>query len=270
MAAFSNVGRDYNHTVYNNTAVYTNPGPPLAKFLKLLPGIDCERKHTAVKSVIRTQPSAGLRHEAYTTWKAGQSSTRLLWLNGIPGSGKTVLCSRVIDDLRKSQDQIPVLYFYCEYDVPTRHDSTNIFASLLHQIILSTPLHSPHLSQTVNRYQLTRDINDLPLTDLILELSKVYEKTFIVIDGLDECSDLEGILTELTILAKALHVFVSSRDHARIRAEFESCEQIKIDMDDIVDDIRSFGKAEVGRIKVQNANLRDVIVDRLVAGAEGS
>lgn len=41
-------------------------------------------------------------------------------------------------------------------------------------------------------------------------------------------------------------------------------------MDDIVDDIRSFGKAEVGRIKVQNANLRDVIVDRLVAGAEGS
>ncbi|KIL59012.1 hypothetical protein M378DRAFT_169897 [Amanita muscaria Koide BX008] len=91
---FSNVGRDYNHTVYNNTAVYTDPGAPLTKFLELLPGIDCESKHTAIKSVIRTQPSAGLwllAHEAYTTWKAGQSSNRLLWLNGIPGAGKTVL-----------------------------------------------------------------------------------------------------------------------------------------------------------------------------------
>ena len=57
-----------------------------------------------------------MQHPEYLDWK-NSSSSSLLLLHGIPGSGKTHVLSAVIDEflhnIDLNSDAIPVLYFYC-------------------------------------------------------------------------------------------------------------------------------------------------------------
>ena len=58
----------------------------LVKTNKLLSNLDCEVAHRTINSVVDPRLKAGkwlLHHETYTSWRSGQSSARLLWLNGI-------------------------------------------------------------------------------------------------------------------------------------------------------------------------------------------
>ncbi|KAM6501863.1 hypothetical protein JOM56_001840 [Amanita muscaria] len=270
----SSVGRDYHRNIINNNTY--GPGNPESftpKFLDLITPIDCESKHNHIKSSIRTHPTAGkwlLGSETYDTWKSGKSSTRLLWLNGIPGVGKTVICSRVIDDLRNKQDH-PVIFFYC-HDTSTRYDSKSILASLLRQLLNYTPPDSSKFFRIPKNYNETKleDVHDPMLTDLLRKISFLYGKVFIVIDALDECSNLEAVLREFVILAKELCIFISSRDHAAIRVQFEHYEQIRIHEDDIAGDIRRYVTEEVTGINIRSDKLRKSVTEELVKGAQGS
>jgi hypothetical protein len=58
------------------------------------------------KAIKARHPGSGrrlLESKAYTTWKKSDNS--FLWLHGIPGCGKTILASTVIEDLQISQSQ---------------------------------------------------------------------------------------------------------------------------------------------------------------------
>lgn len=273
----SNVGGPYNRNTTNvsstSTTVYGNSESSTLKFLDLIPPIDCQTKHNHVKSSIRTHPTAGewlLRSETYNTWKSGNSSTRLLWLHGIPGVGKTVICSRVIDDLRNKQNH-PVVFFYC-HDTSARYDSRSILASLLRQLLKYTPPDFSKFSRILKDYNEIKlvDDYDFMLTELLREISFLHEKTFIVIDALNECSNLEAMLREFVILAKELCIFISSRDHAAIRMKFKCYEQIRIHEDNIAEDILRYVTEEVTSVKIQSNKLRNSVTDKLVKGAQGS
>jgi hypothetical protein len=49
--------------------------------------------------------------ETYQEWLNG-SEHGLLWLKGIPGSGKSVLAASIVDELSHTHPGIPVLYFF--------------------------------------------------------------------------------------------------------------------------------------------------------------
>lgn len=111
------------------------------------------------------------------------------------------------------------------------------------------------------------------LTDIIKELSPESEKTFAVIDGLDECDNLPLLLPLLKDLATKLYVFVSSRDHRHIREHFQDQTQLVMGVADIAHDVQQFVRAKLKDIG-QRVRLESQIVesyfDRLTSGAEGT
>ncbi|KAK8008159.1 hypothetical protein PG991_010710 [Apiospora marii] len=59
----------------------------------------------------------------------------LLWIIGIPGAGKTMLASLVVQKARELEPAPTVLYFYCRYDDPERDNFVSLGRSLLAQLL---------------------------------------------------------------------------------------------------------------------------------------
>ena len=177
--------------------------------------------------------------------------------------------SRVIDDIVKTGGPQPVLLFYCEKKDPAKSDPTNVLASLLRQLLRAVPPSSPTLSRLLEQYEFSQTLEELPLTDLILELAHEFKRTFVIIDGLDECDDLDSILLEISRLAETLSVFISSRGHADIRTELGAYEKITIERDYITEDVRKYVEVEVKR-KVRSPKLRASVINELVSEAQGT
>ncbi|EGN97780.1 hypothetical protein SERLA73DRAFT_182527, partial [Serpula lacrymans var. lacrymans S7.3] len=78
-----------------------------------------------------------LDDERFKEWKTGDVKT--LWCPGIPGAGKTVLASYIIDHLAKQHnrdnDNVAVLYFYCNHKDQSTQTVYNLVASLLKQLV---------------------------------------------------------------------------------------------------------------------------------------
>jgi hypothetical protein len=71
--------------------------------------------------------------EAYSKWK--RCTRSLLWLNGIPGCGKTVLSSSVVDDLQQSAGPIRcVVYFYFDFNDVAKQHVESAVRSLIAQL----------------------------------------------------------------------------------------------------------------------------------------
>ncbi|KAL8952473.1 MAG: hypothetical protein Q9222_001614 [Ikaeria aurantiellina] len=133
-----------------------------------------------------------------------------LWCYGVPGSGKTVLASIAVDDLRQKasmRDRIGIAVIYCEWKRRELSSATNLLASLWQQISRSKPL-SKEIKDLYKRHDqfstlATYDEVRLILKREIESLSSVY----IVIDALDELNDENSWAGSL---ASALHEFTQS------------------------------------------------------------
>ena len=92
----------------------------------------------------RHQTSKGLRHPNTGLWVLeadefqdwlGDDSNKL-WFSGIPGAGKTVLASSLIEETTKYCESLEkgVAYFYCDYKDEASQDPINILGSLAAQL----------------------------------------------------------------------------------------------------------------------------------------
>src|SRR5204862_1056383 len=61
-----------------------------------------------------------------------------IWLYGIPGAGKTILSSLVIEELFSLQDN-GVAFYYCDYKDATSQEPINVLGSLAKQLALQEP-----------------------------------------------------------------------------------------------------------------------------------
>ena len=82
------------------------------------------------------QPGTGLwliESPEYLHWTQTENSK--LWLQGIPGAGKTVLAATVIEEvLRTSNSNHAVAFFYCDYKEDATQEPRLILGSLVQQI----------------------------------------------------------------------------------------------------------------------------------------
>lgn len=78
-----------------------------------------------------------LQNDVFTEWLLGTGKT--LWCPGIPGAGKTVLASVIIDYLEKNfaSDNVGIAFVYCNYN-DQNQKVVNLIASLLQQLISSS------------------------------------------------------------------------------------------------------------------------------------
>jgi predicted ATPase len=80
------------------------------KILNAISAISSQAHHKAAsKDRLKGSGKWLLEKEIFQDWRS-ESASSVLWLHGIPGSGKTKLVSLVSDELRSN---VHVAYFYC-------------------------------------------------------------------------------------------------------------------------------------------------------------
>ncbi|EGN97887.1 hypothetical protein SERLA73DRAFT_160915 [Serpula lacrymans var. lacrymans S7.3] len=155
-----------------------------------------------------------LDDERFKEWKSGDVKT--LWCPGIPGAGKTVLASYIIDHLtqqhKRDNDNVAVVYFYCNHKDQSTQTTYNLVASLLKQLVQDFP----HTFERVNtEYRSHREKQIRPtLSEVCNTLKKEFSefsRVFIVVDALDEVSEDDSraeLLTSLQLFV-ATNVWIS-------------------------------------------------------------
>ncbi|KAM0407431.1 hypothetical protein ACHAPD_012238 [Fusarium lateritium] len=199
----------------------------------------------------------------YQRWKEDSASS-ILWLHGIPGSGKSKLVSLVVEDAIaafEKHQRPPPAYFYCSRSPaePARADPVAILASIARQL---SYLKSGQalLHPTVAAYNMHEEegfaAGSLQLHEtraLIMRLSESYPTLTIIIDALDECDPatretlmaaMEKILQDSSCLVK---IFVSSRDDQDIVHKLRHYPNLELSSEKNARDIDKFVELETCR-----------------------
>ncbi|KAL8838546.1 MAG: hypothetical protein Q9170_002088 [Blastenia crenularia] len=184
-----------------------------------------------------------LHSSEFKSWLMGGSTS--LWCSGIPGAGKTVLASIVIQYVRSYIAESPnpeasvLAYVYCSYDDPDQ-TSINLLSSILCQILHQ---QSEMPQRITNLFRTHRSASTRPSFEEILNelkaLPKDDQRLFLVIDALDECSDKNGtrtaLLEALSSMDQNIRILVTSRTTADLIHHLPKAVHIEINAKD--DDI---------------------------------
>ncbi|KAF8495911.1 hypothetical protein F5888DRAFT_1840219, partial [Russula emetica] len=137
------------------------------------------------------------RGSIYQDWKS-TSSEPLLWIYGKPGSGKTILCSTIVQDTKVMCDagQASMAYFYFDFrDIDKQH-WRDLITSLLTQLSSHSGPRCDILSRLYSKHDDgAQQPSDDTLTRCLKEMLTLPDQRpiYLIIDALDECSNTSGI-----------------------------------------------------------------------------
>ncbi|KIW12585.1 hypothetical protein PV08_09863 [Exophiala spinifera] len=184
----------------------------------------------------RRTPGTGLwflGSPMYQSWIDSAGGT--MWCPGIPGAGKTLMSSIVVNDLRDRFDAVPgvgIAAIYCNYKERLEQTAVNLLSGLWLQLAQG----SGQLSDDVKSlYRKHVDRNTLPtLAEVEMVVSKEvgrYQKVFVVVDALDEChwSLRMDLLETLQTLQPKVNLLVTSRFDDSIAHSFEESSTYEIE-----------------------------------------
>ncbi|ESU18163.1 hypothetical protein FGSG_11438 [Fusarium graminearum PH-1] len=228
-------------------------------------------------------------HEVYQTWQRPDTSN-LMWLNGIPGAGKTKLSSRVVDDLlarlpKEAEENTGFAYFYCDRNRPDHSEPVAIMRSIIRQ--LCAPRDNRSIESCVEHQYLRRKVKGFSsdrlvaeeCKQLLMQLVAGYKSVYIVVDGLDECDRgtrhmLMDLLDEFIIkFQRTVKVYIASRTDQDLRKRYNDGTHLEVTANDNQADIEKFvlskmDQSEFCRTKLSR-KLRDKILSTFQEKSQG-
>jgi hypothetical protein len=194
-----------------------------------------------------------------------------------------VLCGLVIGTvLAQSDDSTAVCYAFCDYKNSDSCSPENIIAALAVQLGLQSEEAFDSLEEYYDRLHPEDKLPMQPKLDDLLELldcmAGIYDKVFVVVDGLDECGShvlrMTQALKSVVDRSETVSAAFFSRKEEEIRDELEGqFEHIEVSAH--TKDLEDYTLAEVSRRKVlkrleeTNPALYKDILHTLVQGAQG-
>ncbi|KAF1829385.1 C2H2 domain-containing protein [Decorospora gaudefroyi] len=230
-----------------------------------------------------------LQHETIKHWmEADVPNAPVVWMHGIPGAGKTILASAIIDECKRKLD-FTTCYFYCHDGDQMTSSAVGILKGLADQLLDQFPQMLPpcYTRRISSGEPSLRSIT--PAKKILEDFCSTVPKLFIIIDGLDECERVERsqILTILTDIVGQcemtepgkLRVLVVSQDYADIRKSLQSSAANKITPKilrimekDNEGDIQAFTRMWVDKITLRfslTKDLTEYLRNLTVANAKG-
>ena len=130
----------------------------------------------------------------YQSWL--KTSKQTLFCPGIPGAGKTIITSIVIDDLntRLQNDlSIGIAYLYCDFRRRDEQKAEDLLASLLKQLSQEQSALPGDLKRLRDQHKDKRTRPSLhEISKTPHDVAAMYIRVFIVVDALDECHVSDG------------------------------------------------------------------------------
>ncbi|PVH91840.1 ankyrin [Periconia macrospinosa] len=169
-----------------------------------------------------------LESDTYTRWKTAAASP--LWLYGIPGCGKTILSSTVLENIFQNCQDDPakaIAYFFFDFNDVQKQDPEMMIRSLVCQLsqqCIKIPASLDALFSSSESGQRQPPAHALmeALRSMVQGLPIVY----VVLDALDECTQREELMEMLEAITgwqlPNLHFMVTSRRERDIEMSLES------------------------------------------------
>ena len=254
------------------------------RLLQSLCSIDYSAKHRAIRRLRHERTGEWLlEHKTFVQWILSTHSQEFI-CHGIPGSGKSVLASTIIDHLAdESRLGEPVAYYYCDYaDRSTLH-SEQICGALLKQLLTQGLLAKSAVDRVERVYDKGfRKPDSVEAEELLMSTVSLCKPTFIVLDGLDECEEhtqrsmisvIKRILSQSS--SSPIKVLIMCRSEHWVCQVLDNAVQIQVTEALSAADIDIFVKSSIqkrideGILKLRNKALQGYIVSELVSKAKG-
>lgn len=225
-----------------------------------------------------------LQRAEYLEWTAKRGS--ILWINGIPGCGKTILCSTIVEYLLKHQpphnSPAGVAYFYFNFQNGAEQQFINFLRSLILQLSCQCqklPACVERLHEELQYQRGQPNMSSSYLAGILKDVCLEFRDVYIVIDALDECEQYEELVEWVEELANAkdsiVHLLLSSRQTQQFRDLMGPLATAAISVNDSTpaNDIQLHIREQLKsdpRMKKWPADLHDEIESTLMANVDGS
>ncbi|KAF5317451.1 hypothetical protein D9758_018836 [Tetrapyrgos nigripes] len=192
-----------------------------------------ENFNAAYPKIVKNTGTWLLEDESFQNWK---NNGNLLWLQGKAGSGKTFLCTNIINNLRKA-NALVFYYFDTRDQAKVKYDG--FVSSLLCQVA-------------------GKSRND----DAQAKLQTLYASNtaiYIVIDGVDECEEQTRVVASrphlnMSRIGAEQKITISLDDKSGVNADIERYVDIKLEQSDFSEELKT--EIKTGLVHGSNGQIR--------------
>ena len=228
------------------------------------------------------------QNENYMSWLHG--GTRLLWISGGPGKGKTMLSIFLTEELERMTRDMKdagVAFCFCSHQDEKRNTAEAILRGLLYQIITKRSSLVKHVLPYLDAEDKSQQTLSSLETLWVIFRRLVYDPglgtMFCVLDGLDECDQ-----ATLTVLVpKIVNIFLPENSRAPTGAfklvivsrdilGLQGCPRVNLDYENderVGSDIERFVLVkvkELSRIEGFNEEFRTGVQEALLKRSQGT
>ncbi|KAJ7166318.1 ankyrin repeat-containing domain protein [Mycena crocata] len=216
--------------------------------------------------------------EEFRDWISSPGNT--LCLIGIPGAGKTVLTSIVVDHLQKrfQGENVGIAYMYCNHKETEVQTPVNLVAGLWRQL----SLNQGRISDDVRHfYELHQKETTTPTIDDVFGFLQsailTYSRVLIFVDAIDECPEDRNtrniFLAKLRALSPTVNLLLTARPHVVVESGFPNPQCLEVRATE--HDVRRYIDAQIGsshrlmKHVTKHPDLKKEIENTIIKQAEG-
>ncbi|KAF8466287.1 hypothetical protein JB92DRAFT_2022963 [Gautieria morchelliformis] len=218
--------------------------------------------------------------EQFREWRETPHS--LLWLHGIPGAGKTILCSTIVEELSHhcSDSSLAMAFFYFDFNnKDTPPDA--VLRSLIVQLSMQCA-STPHALESLFSKNEQGHTHQAPSQEDLMSTLKTiirgFQAVYIVFDALDECPERSRFLKVLREghdwKLDTLHLLATSRKEGDIQKALSGLVSHEVLMDKslVNGDIRVYVSRRLVddvEFSMYSAHEKEMVKTTLTQGAHG-
>ncbi|PSN58849.1 hypothetical protein BS50DRAFT_595118 [Corynespora cassiicola Philippines] len=225
-----------------------------------------------------------LEHPDFQQWQ-GESQSRLLWIKGNPGKGKTMLLCGIINELEKSTAETSLLsYFFCQATDSRINSATAVLRGLLFTLVRQQPSLFFHMREKYDQAgkALFEDANAwVALSEIFMSIVQdpSLKITYLIIDALDECAThlpkLLDFIVQTSSASSRVKWIMSSRNWSNIEERLERAEDkvrlsLELNAESVSAAVRSYINYKVSQLahdKKYSPQTKQVVLDYIHTNA---
>ena len=219
-----------------------------------------------------------LRSSEFQHWLKQTNQT--LFCPGMPGAGKTIITSIVVNHLHakfRNDPSIGIVYLYCTFQQQQEQRPVDLLTNLLKQLIMGQPTIPNAVKDLYDQHKPKQTRPSLDeIRSTLHQVAAFYSRTFIVIDALDECraghDGRDMFMREIFNFQADIkaNLFATSRFIQEIEAKFQKVIRLEIRADDT--DVQRYLHAKLQNcpsLISQNNSLQEQIKNKIAKAVDG-
>jgi hypothetical protein len=232
-----------------------------------------------------------LKHPDFQQWRDDKRS-RLLWIKGDPGKGKTMLICGTLDELssstklRDKEATTLLSYFFCQATDDRINNASAVLRSLIYLLIDQQPLLISHVRKKYDHAgkALFEDANAwVALSEIFISILQdpSLKSIYLIIDALDECkANLDQLLDLISQTASTfprVKWIVTSRNEPNIEARLRVDDtqmrlSLELNEEHVSRAVQMFIDFRVSKLRLidNDGELQDIVRGQIYAKANGT